>query len=156
MNPVNAAACVTILAASLSCASGPAAAECISFTEARNYIGTNQCIRGTVVRVKKGSRNLTFLDFCADYRNCPFTALIVPGDRKRLGDLRRLKGRTIELTGVLEEHAGRAEIVVRHREQLGKDAILGPALPKDYDVEQAGSFGRRSIRRSKQGPKQAP
>ena len=117
-----------------------AAADCIPFSDARKHVGTTQCVRGTVLRVKTGNRGVTFLDFCEDYRTCPFTVVVFPGDLKHVGDVRGLKGRTVEIKGAVREYDGRAEIVLKRPQQLGKDAVLLPPLPKDYDVERKGRY----------------
>jgi hypothetical protein len=47
-----------------------------------------KCITGRVVRVKPGARGAHFLDFCDDFRLCPFTVVILPSDLKNVGYLR--------------------------------------------------------------------
>ncbi len=128
------------------------AGTCVPIAEARQYIGKTQCVRGTVVQVKQGRKGVTFLDFCEDYRACPFTAVVFAGDLKHVGDVRQLKGRTIELLGTVREYDGRAEIILRNARQLGKDAAsLLPPLPKDYDVARRGHYsaGKFSYPRQK-------
>ena len=115
-------------------------AECVALSEARKHIGSTQCVRGTVLEVKETSRGTTFLDFCPDYRTCPFTVVVFRGDLKQIGDVRQLKGRTIEIKGTIRDYDGRAEIILRRPQQLGKDAALLPPLPKDYDVERRGRY----------------
>jgi hypothetical protein len=61
-------------------------------------------------------------------------------DLKQVGDVRQLKGRTIDIKGTIQDYDGRAEIVLRRPEQLGKNAALLPPLPKDYDVERHGKY----------------
>jgi hypothetical protein len=115
-------------------------AECIPFTEARAHIGETQCVTGTVLRVKAGARGVTFFDFCEDFRVCPFTVVIFPGQLKDIGDVRQLKNRVVEIHGDLKEYDGRAEIVLDQLRQLGGAAALVPKLPKNYDVENKGHY----------------
>lgn len=117
-----------------------ARAECIAISEAKKHIGSTQCVRGTVIEVKQTTRGTTFLDFCADYRACPFTVVVFRSDLKQVGDVRQLKGRTIEIKGTVRDYDGRAEIILRRPQQLGKDAALLPPVPKDYDVERRGHY----------------
>lgn len=117
-----------------------AQADCIAFSEAKKHVGSTQCVRGTVIEVKQTSRGTTFLNFCADYRACPFTVVVFRSDLKQVGDVRQLKGRTIEIKGTVRDYDGRAEIILRRPQQLGKDAALLPPLPKDYDVERRGHY----------------
>jgi DNA/RNA endonuclease YhcR with UshA esterase domain len=118
----------------------PASAECVLFSDAHQHIGRTQCVRGTIFNVKEGSKGVTFLDFCENFDTCPFTVVVFADDLKHVGDVRQLKGRTIEVNGTVQDYDGRAEIILRHPRQLGKDAILVPPLPKNYDVERRGKY----------------
>jgi hypothetical protein len=137
-----------------------ASAECVPFPDARHHIGKTACVSGTVVHVKEGSKGVTYLDFCEDYRTCPFTVVVFASDLKHVGDVRPLKGRAIEIKGTIQDYDGRAEIILRHPQQLGKDASLVPPLPKNYDVERRGRYspGKFSYPKSskKQQKKQGP
>ena len=64
--------------------------ECIPFDQAQQHVGETRCITGKVVRIEKGMRGVHYIDFCEDYRLCPFTAVIYPGDLKSVGDVRQL------------------------------------------------------------------
>ena len=129
-------------------------ADCIPFTQAREHIGETRCITGKVLRVKHGNRGVTFFDFCADYRVCPFTVVVFPGRLRDIGDVRQLQDKLIEVHGPIKAYDGRAEIVLDHVRQLSGQAALLPPLPKNYDVERkgrysAGTFGHP---RAKQTP----
>ena len=115
-------------------------ADCIPITEARQHIGEEQCITGKVLRIKHGSRGVTFFDFCEDFRVCPFTVVIFPHDLKGIGDVRQLQNRVIEVHGPVKEYDGRAEIVLQRLRQLSGEAAQIPALPKNYDVENKGHY----------------
>jgi hypothetical protein len=122
-----------------------AAADCIPVSQAREHIGEDQCVSGTVFRIKHGERGLTWLDFCEDYRVCPFTVVIFPGHLKDIGDVRPLEKREIQVNGTLKEYDGRAEIVVSELRQLGGAAARIPKLPKNYDVENRGHYSAGSV-----------
>jgi hypothetical protein len=107
-----------------------------------------------VLHIKDGNRGMTFLDFCEDYRICPFTVVVFPSDLKHVGDVRQLKGRAVEIKGTIVDYDGRAEIVLRHPQQLGKGAALVPPLPKDYDVERKGHYSAGKFSHPKSGKKQ--
>lgn len=117
-----------------------ASAECVPFSDAHQHIGKSQCVSGTIFNVKEGSKGVTFLDFCQNFDTCPFTVVVFASDLKHVGDVRQLKGRSIEVHGTITDYDGRAEIILRHPRQLGKDAILVPPLPKNYDVERPGKY----------------
>lgn len=122
--------------------------DCVSFTDATKHVGTSQCVRGTVVRVDNGRNGGKVLNFCKEMSGCPFTVVVYPSDLKKVGDIGQLEGRQIEIKGTVQDHDGRAEIVLRRTNQLQGDAafLLFPKAPTDYDVERQGhnSAGRYS------------
>lgn len=125
--------------------------DCLPFAEARKHIGEVKCVTGTVVRVKQGSRGVHFLDFCEDFRLCPFTVVIFASNLKSVGDVRQLQGRMIEIHGQVKEYDGRAEIILEEYRQLSGAGARIPPLPKNYDVEKKGRYsaGRFSHPKSK-------
>jgi hypothetical protein len=149
----------SLLASAAFIASDALASDCVPFAEARHHLGKTQCITGTVMHVKEGNNGVTFLDFCENYETCPFTVVVFPGDLRRIGDVRQLSGRAVEIKGTVEEYDGRAEIILRHPQQLGdgaslliplsKDAALAPTLPRDYDVERRGHGSAGSLKHPK-------
>jgi hypothetical protein len=130
-------------------AGAPAYSECVPFSDAHRHIGKTQCVRGTIVNIKEGDKGVTFLDFCENFQTCPFTVVVFGDDLKQVGDVRQLKGRFIEINGTVQDYDGRAEIILRHPRQLGKDAHLVPPLPKNYDVERRGRFSPGRLKRPK-------
>lgn len=123
--------------------------NCLTIAEAQKHIGKTNCVKGTVVRVEEGNNGVTFLDFCADYRSCPFTVVVFRGDLHSVGDVGQLPGRTITIRGRIEEYDDRAEIILRRSEQLGEGASRLTAVPKDYDVERQGHYSAGSFRAAK-------
>jgi DNA/RNA endonuclease YhcR with UshA esterase domain len=117
-----------------------AAAECIPFTEAGKHIGDDRCVTGKVLHVNQTAGGTTFVNFCEDYRVCPFTVVVFRGDLKHVGDVRQLAGRTIAISGEIKDYDGRAEIILREMRQLNGEAASIPGLPKGYDVEKKGRY----------------
>ena len=127
---------------------------CVSFADASQHVGSTQCISGTVLHVEDGGKGLTFLNFCKDAKACPFTVVVFPSDLKKMGDVRQLEGRQIEIKGTIQDHDGRAEIVLRHSQQLGESAFrLFPPVPTDYDVERPGHYSAGKFKRPKAAKK---
>ncbi len=123
--------------------------DCVSFTEATKHVGTTQCVSGTVVHVEDGSNGVTFLNFCKD-KTCPFTVIVLPDDLKKVGDLRELEGRQIEIKGTIADHDGRAGMILRHTQQLGESAyVVVPPVPTEYDVERRGHYSAGRATRHK-------
>ena len=119
--------------------------DCVSFAEARKHVGTTQCVSGTVLHVAEGTNGVTFLTFCQDHKACPFTVVVFPDDLKKVGDIQQLEGRMIEIKGTIQDHDGRAEIVLRHTQQLGESAfVVGPPVPTDVERRGRYSAGKYS------------
>ncbi len=122
-----------------------AMADCIPFSEASKFIGETRCITGKVFDVQQGAGGHHYLDFCEDYRVCPFTVVIFRGDLKHVGDVRSLKGSVVEVHGPVKEYDGRAEIILREASQLSGAIPRIPPLPRNYDVEKKGRYSAGRI-----------
>jgi DNA/RNA endonuclease YhcR with UshA esterase domain len=131
---------VVILAMSGNiCARKTPTTPCLSFADASRHVGTDQCVTGTVVHVEQGGSGATFLTFCKEAKGCPFTVVVFTTDIKKMGDIRQLEGRQVEIKGTIQAYDGHAEIVLRRTQQLGESAyVVIPRVPTDYDVERAG------------------
>jgi hypothetical protein len=103
--------------ASRSSSSGEMAG-CVDFHDAAPHAGETGCVSGRVVRVFASRGGNTFLDFCEDYRDCPFTSVIFSSDKNKFGDLASLAGRQIEIRGPITVYQGRPEIIIRDPEQI--------------------------------------
>lgn len=114
---------------------------CLPITEAPNKLGSTLCITGKVVAVEKSpSGSVWFLNFCEDYTQCPFSAVVFTRDLRDVGDIRMLAGRTVEVHGTLKLYKGKPEIIIRDARQLKGEAARLPALPKEFDVQKKGRY----------------
>jgi hypothetical protein len=95
-----------------------AAGDCFSFTHAGEKAGQKICITGIVVEVHTTRSGVTYLNFCRDYRDCGFSIVVFPHDRRRLGNVRILQGREIRITGKVEKRNGRAQMAWHDPNQL--------------------------------------
>ncbi len=91
---------------------------CVDFHDAGPHVGGAGCISGRLLRVYTSRGGNSFLDFCADYRNCPFTSVIFASDMSKFGDLSSLAGRQIEIQGQITAYQGHAEIILRDPHQI--------------------------------------
>lgn len=125
----------------LAMLAAPAYAGCISVEQAPEKIGEIACVRAKVVKVTESQKSGTwFLDFCDDYRTCPFSVVVFPRYLRDVGDVRMLAGREIEVHGKITAYGGRAEIVLRHSRQLKGESAKLPPIPKTYDAERRGRY----------------
>lgn len=117
-----------------------APAACMPIEEAPKHIGDNACVTGTVLKVKQSQSGTFFLDFCTNYRKCPFSVVVFRSNLRDVGDVRQLEGKVIEIHGRIRAWGSRSEIILKDVRQLkGQSADL-PPLPKGFDVERKGSF----------------
>jgi hypothetical protein len=91
---------------------------CVDFHEAGQHTGETVCISGRVLRVYTSRSESAFLDFCPNYRDCPFSSVIFASDRTKFGDLNALNGREVEIQGRISVYNGRPEIVIHDPEQV--------------------------------------
>jgi hypothetical protein len=130
------------------------ATPCLSFADASKHVGTDQCVSGMVVHVEQGGNGATFLTFCREAKGCPFTVVVFHTDIKKMGDIRQLEGRQVEIKGTIQDYDGHAEIVLRRTKQLGESAfVVIPRVPTDYDVERTGHGSAGKIKAPKTAKK---
>ncbi|HZQ93192.1 MAG TPA: hypothetical protein VFA60_15475 [Terriglobales bacterium] len=94
-----------------------AAAECFPIEEAPKRIGQMACITGKIYSVKHG-KNIWYLDFCEDYKTCPFTVVVFDRDLKDPEKLEAFEGHTIRIYGPIVNYKGRAEMALKLEQQL--------------------------------------
>lgn len=133
-------------------AAGAAFADCIAMEKAQEKIGADACVTGKVVKVVESRSGTWFLDFCEDYRACPFTVVVFPSNLRDVGDVRLLQGKTIEVHGKIKLYGGRAEIILRDRRQLKGEIGSLPSMPKGYDAERRGKARSRAANPKKPQP----
>ena len=91
---------------------------CTDFHDASAHAGEVGCVSGRVLRVYTSRAGNTFLDFCSDYRTCPFTSVIFSSDKEKFGNLQSLAGQRIEIHGAITVYQEKPEIIVRDPEQI--------------------------------------
>ena len=131
-------------------------AQCIPFADANEQIGATRCITGKVLKVEEGQAGVTYLNFCEDYRSCPFTVVVFPSDLKHVGDVRELKNQLIEVDGDVKQYDGHAEIILSRPQQLRGEASRIPPLPKGYDVEKRGHYSAGQFKHARAPRKKHP
>lgn len=143
---------LTVLSTLLLCSL--ASADCIPFSDAAKHVGSTKCVTGKVTKVTRLASGTTFLNFCEDYRTCPFQVVVFRGDLRHVGDVRQLEGQTVEISGAIKEYDRHAEIILRNASQLKGEAAKIPPLPKDFDVEKKGRFSAGKFSHPKSTQKQ--
>ncbi len=91
---------------------------CVDIKDAGAHTGEAGCVTGRLLRVFTSRGGNSFMDFCADYRNCPFTSVIFASDKTKFGDLGTLAGRQVEIQGTITAYQGHAEIIIHDPQQI--------------------------------------
>jgi hypothetical protein len=91
---------------------------CVDIRNVGPLAGKNGCVAGLVLRVYTARTGNTFLDFCEDYRTCPFTSVIFASDKNKFGDLGTMQGKRVEIRGDVVTYQGHAEIIIRDPKQV--------------------------------------
>jgi hypothetical protein len=92
--------------------------KCVSFRDAKEHMGKNRCVVGKVDHVYESRNGNLFINFCADWRSCPFSAVIFRSDANKFPDVGKYEGKTVEMRGQIKLYQGRAEIVINRPEQI--------------------------------------
>ncbi len=87
------------------------------YLEAIDHIGEKARITGEVLRVFTAKSGVTFLDFCEDFNDCPFSAVIFASDAKKFPDVSKYE-RKVTITGTIKSYNGKAEIILKSPEQI--------------------------------------
>jgi len=90
----------------------------ISFTEAPNYIGKYACVTGIVNYVYTSRKGTIFLNFCPNYKTCPFGVVIFGSNASKFPSPDQYKGKNVEITGFITAYQGRPEIVLESPAQI--------------------------------------
>lgn len=93
-------------------------AECVPFQDAKKVEGKPACITGKVLKVAQSQSGNWYLDFCENYRDCPFTVYVPRSDAERIGNLKPLEGQQVEIYGKVQQYNGRSEIILKDKRQL--------------------------------------
>lgn len=74
--------------------------------------------------------------------------VVFPYDLKKVGDVRQLVGRVVEISGEVKEYDNRAEMILEKSSLGGSVPRLPPLppLPKSFDVEERGHFSAGASR----------
>jgi hypothetical protein len=91
---------------------------CVDIHGVGPQVGKAGCVSGQVLRVYTSRSGNTFLDFCSDYRSCPFTSVIFASDKDKFGDLESLQGKRVEIRGSITVYQSRAEIIIHDPQQI--------------------------------------
>jgi endonuclease YncB( thermonuclease family) len=90
----------------------------ISYTEAPNHVGEYACVIGRVDHVYTSQKGTTFINFCPDYKTCPFGAVIFISDAYKFPNPNQYEGKIVEITGLIRSYQSRPEIILNDPAQI--------------------------------------
>ncbi len=88
------------------------------YTGAAKHVGEYASVRGTLIATNTSKTGTIFLDFCKNYKSCPFTAVIFADDAKKFGNLSRYIGTSVTLIGKISLYQDKAEIILSDPNQI--------------------------------------
>lgn len=115
-------------------------ADCLPFDKAKDHLGETICVKGHVLNVSVGRNGVHFLNFCEDYRTCPFTVVVFARDLRDVGDVRKMENSDVEVYGLVKSYQGQAEIILKDVTQLRGEFASLPKLPKGYEADKKGQY----------------
>jgi DNA/RNA endonuclease YhcR with UshA esterase domain len=89
----------------------------ISAEDVTNYFNQEMIVTGKVVRVSIRP-GIVFVDMDKPYPDSPFTLVIFPSATNQFGNLKALRGASVEVTGIITNYHEHAEIVLKKATQL--------------------------------------
>jgi len=108
----------------------PQSAKRIDCTEAPNHIGEYTCVSGKIDHVSTSKKGTISLNFCPDYKTCPFSAVIFNEDASKFPNPKQYEGKTLEITGLIKSYQGRPEIVLKAPDQIKIPPPVRPSSAK--------------------------
>lgn len=89
----------------------------IGALDAPKFYGREMIVTGTVAQVSIRP-GIVFLNLDKPYPKSPFTLVIFPSATNQFGNLKSLKGSSVEATGKIVDYHNRPEIVLEKASQL--------------------------------------
>jgi len=90
----------------------------IDYTEAPNHVGEYACVSGKIDHVYTSQKGTIFLNFCPDYKTCPFGTTIFNKDAYKFPNPKQYEGEIVEITGLIRAYQGRSQIILDDLSQI--------------------------------------
>jgi DNA/RNA endonuclease YhcR with UshA esterase domain len=108
-----------MLALLLTLTAAPALAETIPATEAKNHLDKDVTVEGVVSEVHHAaSGRAIFIEIDGRYPSNPFSAVIFRDNFNKFPNVESVAGKTVDITGKIQDYRGRAEIILNDPAQL--------------------------------------
>lgn len=90
----------------------------IDFSEAPESIGSKLWVEGEIDHVFMSDKGNYFINFCSDFRICPFNAVIFSKDTRLFSDIKAWDGEVIYVYGLIEVYQNRPQIIIKNPNQI--------------------------------------
>ncbi len=90
----------------------------IDFSQAPAHVGKYACVTGKVDHIYTSRKGTIFLNFCRNYRTCPFGAVIFASSASEFPNPDRYTGKTVQITGFITSYQNQPEIVLDNPAQI--------------------------------------
>lgn len=92
--------------------------RCVNFRDARDYIGQEKCVYGKIYNIYTTSGGTLFINFCSDFRICPFQSVIFSRYFDRFFEIEKYEGKDVIMKGEITTFEGGAQIILRDPKYL--------------------------------------
>lgn len=103
---------------SISLQKASLATDCCDLKEASQYVGEEVCVEGKLDHLYTSQTGTVFLNFCPNYQDCSFQAVIFQSDANKFSNLKNYTGKTIQITGLVKTYLGKPEIIINDPTQI--------------------------------------
>lgn len=116
----------------------------IHFSEAPENVGEILWVKGVIDHVFVSVNNNYFLNFCPDFRDCPFSAPIFAKEALMFEDIESWGGMEVHIYGEISLYQGRPQIIIDTPERvvLGLDVELEDILQEVEVIIDGGELAR--------------
>lgn len=90
----------------------------IVFTDAPEHVGQQHWVEGEVDHVFVSDNDNYFINFCPDFRDCPFSAVIFSESAEHFDDIESWGGEQIYIYGEISTYENRPQIIIEQTEQV--------------------------------------
>ena len=89
----------------------------IHFSQAPKHIGEVCTVEGKIDHVYISKKGNIFLDFCKNYKTCPFSAVIFKNNASKF-EPTVYEGKRVRIKGLIKTYQGRPEIIINDPKQI--------------------------------------
>lgn len=90
----------------------------IPYTLAARCIGETRRVAGHIDHVSRARSGITYVNFCSDWKGCPFAGIVFSEKAPAFGFLARLSGSEVVVSGTITAYQGHAQIVLTDPAQV--------------------------------------